>query len=129
MCCYTSSSMGRCRRRRPALAQMESIPPTGNHSRWWSRETASLYAAPVGAPNRCGGNNRHRCRMEMNMEKRKLGQGLEVSALGLGCMGLSFGYGPAVEKQQGIDLIRSAVDQGVSFFDTAEVYGPFVNEE
>jgi aryl-alcohol dehydrogenase-like predicted oxidoreductase len=63
------------------------------------------------------------------MEKRKLGRsGLEVSALGLGCMGLSFGLGPAVEKQQGIALIRGAVERGVTFFDTAEVYGPFVNE-
>ena len=65
----------------------------------------------------------------MSLSKRKLGQGLEVSAIGLGCMGLSFGYGPAVDKQQGIDLIRAAVDEGVTFFDTAEVYGPFVNEE
>jgi aryl-alcohol dehydrogenase-like predicted oxidoreductase len=64
------------------------------------------------------------------MEKRKLGKSnLEVSALGLGCMGLSFGYGPAVEKQQGVALIRAAAERGVSFFDTAEVYGPFTNEE
>src|ERR1700757_371382 len=64
------------------------------------------------------------------MEKRKLGKsGLEVSAIGLGCMGLSFGYGPAVDKQTGIALIRSAVERGVTFFDTAEVYGPFTNEE
>ena len=64
------------------------------------------------------------------MQRRKLGTGgLEVSALGLGCMGLSFGYGPAVEKQEAIELIRAAVDRGVTFFDTAEVYGPFTNEE
>src|SRR5579885_2291801 len=64
------------------------------------------------------------------MQKRKLGKsGLEVSALGLGCMGLSFGYGPAVDRQQGVALIRAAVDRGVTFFDTAEVYGPFTNEE
>ena len=64
------------------------------------------------------------------MQKRKLGKSnLEVSALGLGCMGLSFGYGPAVDKQEGIKLIRAAVDRGVTFFDTAEVYGPFTNEE
>src|SRR5216110_2216663 len=63
------------------------------------------------------------------MRKRKLGNsGLEVSALGLGCMGLSYGYGPAVDKQHGIALIRAAVDRGVTFFDTAEVYGPFTNE-
>jgi aryl-alcohol dehydrogenase-like predicted oxidoreductase len=64
------------------------------------------------------------------MKLRKLGKSnLEVSAIGLGCMGLSFGYGPAVEKQHGISLIRSAVERGVTFFDTAEVYGPFTNEE
>jgi aryl-alcohol dehydrogenase-like predicted oxidoreductase len=64
------------------------------------------------------------------MQKRKLGKSnLEVSALGLGCMGLSFGYGQAVDKQQGISLIRAAFDRGVTFFDTAEVYGPFTNEE
>src|SRR5216684_9007781 len=64
------------------------------------------------------------------MQKRKLGtSNLEVSAIGLGCMGLSFGYGPAVEKQAGIALIRSAVERGVTLFDTAEVYGPFTNEE
>jgi aryl-alcohol dehydrogenase-like predicted oxidoreductase len=64
------------------------------------------------------------------MQKRTLGNsGLEVSALGLGCMGLSFGYGPAVEKQDAIALIRTAVERGVTFFDTAEIYGPFVNEE
>ncbi len=64
------------------------------------------------------------------MEKRILGNsGLEVSALGLGCMGLSYGYGPATDKQQAIDLIRSAYELGITFFDTAEVYGPFANEE
>jgi aryl-alcohol dehydrogenase-like predicted oxidoreductase len=64
------------------------------------------------------------------MQKRKLGKNnLEASAIGLGCMGMSFGYGPAVDKQQGIALIRSAVERGVTFFDTAEVYGPFANEE
>ncbi|HEX8009777.1 MAG TPA: aldo/keto reductase [Casimicrobiaceae bacterium] len=64
------------------------------------------------------------------MQKRKLGNiNLQVSALGLGCMGLSFGYGPATDKQQAIALIRSAFELGVSFFDTAEVYGPFANEE
>ena len=64
------------------------------------------------------------------MQKRKLGKSnLEVSAIGLGCMGLSFGYGPAVDKQEGISLIRAAVERGVTFFDTAEVYGPFTNEE
>ncbi|MBL0289771.1 MAG: aldo/keto reductase [Betaproteobacteria bacterium] len=63
------------------------------------------------------------------MHKRKLGnRGPEVSALGLGCMGMSFGYGPAVDKRDGIALIRSAVARGVTFFDTAEVYGPFSNE-
>jgi len=64
------------------------------------------------------------------MQKRKLGKsGLEVSAIGLGCMGISFGYGPAVDKQQGISVIRAAVERGVTFFDTAEVYGAYTNEE
>ena len=64
------------------------------------------------------------------MQKRKLGKSnLEVSALGLGCMGLSFGYGPATEKQQAISLIRTAFERGVTFFDTAEAYGPYKNEE
>jgi len=64
------------------------------------------------------------------MQKRKLGKSnLEVSALGLGCMGMSFGFGPAMDKREGISLIRAAVERGVTFFDTAEVYGPFTNEE
>ena len=64
------------------------------------------------------------------MRKRKLGKSnLEVSAIGLGCMGMSFGYGPAADKKEMISLIRSAVERGVTFFDTAEVYGPFTNEE
>ena len=64
------------------------------------------------------------------MQKRKLGNSnLEVSALGLGCMGMSFGYGPAADKKEMILLLRSAVERGVTFFDTAEVYGPFTNEE
>jgi len=64
------------------------------------------------------------------MQKRRLGNSdLEVSAVGLGCMGMSFGYGPAADKQEMISLLRSAVDRGVTFFDTAEVYGPFTNEE
>jgi aryl-alcohol dehydrogenase-like predicted oxidoreductase len=63
------------------------------------------------------------------VQKRSLSNTLEVSALGLGCMGLSHGYGPAADKQEGIALIRAAVERGVTFFDTAEVYGPFTNEE
>ncbi len=64
------------------------------------------------------------------MQKRKLGKsGLEVSALGLGCMGMSFSYGPPKDKQEMISLLRTAVERGVTFFDTAEVYGPFTNEE
>jgi aryl-alcohol dehydrogenase-like predicted oxidoreductase len=67
---------------------------------------------------------------EQTMQKRKLGKsGLEVTALGFGCMGLSFGYGPAADKQEAVALIRSAVERGVTFFDTAEVYGPLTNEE
>src|SRR5437660_10088985 len=64
------------------------------------------------------------------MQKRKLGKGnLEVSALGLGCMSMSFGYGPPADKQEMISLIRAAVERGVTFFDTAEAYGPFTNEQ
>jgi aryl-alcohol dehydrogenase-like predicted oxidoreductase len=64
------------------------------------------------------------------MQKRKLGESnLEVSAIGLGCMGISYAYGPAMDKQEGISLIRAAVERGVTFFDTAESYGPFTNEE
>src|SRR5215813_10305741 len=64
------------------------------------------------------------------MQKRKLGKSnLEVSALGLGCMGMSFGYGPPADKKEMISLIGSAVECGVTFFDTAEVYGPFTNED
>ena len=63
------------------------------------------------------------------MQKRRLGNStLEVSALGFGCMGLSFGYGPATDRQEGIKLIRAAAERGVTFFDTAEIYGPFTNE-
>jgi aryl-alcohol dehydrogenase-like predicted oxidoreductase len=68
--------------------------------------------------------------METTMQQRKLGKSnLEVSALGLGCMGLSYGYGPAADKQEAISLIRTAVERGITFFDTAEAYGPFTNEE
>jgi len=64
------------------------------------------------------------------MRNRKLGKSnLEVSALGLGCMGMSFGYGPAVDKKEGITLSRAAVERGVTFFDSAEIYGPFTNEQ
>ena len=64
------------------------------------------------------------------MKKRKLGNsGLEVSALGLGCMGMSFSYGPPKDKQEMTALLRAAVERGITFFDTAEVYGPFTNEE
>src|SRR6059058_3537222 len=64
------------------------------------------------------------------MKKRELGKsGLEVSAIGLGCMGMSFGYGPPKDKQEMMSLIRAAVERGITFFDTAEVYGPFTNEE
>jgi aryl-alcohol dehydrogenase-like predicted oxidoreductase len=68
--------------------------------------------------------------MSKTMQKRKLGNSnLEVSAIGLGCMGLSFAYGPATAKKEAVSLIRAAVERGVTFFDTAEVYGPFTNEE
>jgi aryl-alcohol dehydrogenase-like predicted oxidoreductase len=64
------------------------------------------------------------------MQKRTLGKsGLDVSALGFGCMGISFGYGPTSSREEGIAIIRAAVDAGVTFFDTAEAYGPFTNEK
>src|SRR5882757_9734233 len=63
------------------------------------------------------------------MQKRKLGQGVEVSAIGFGCMGLNFGYGTAVTKEDGVTIIRKAFENGITFFDTAEMYGPFTNEE
>jgi aryl-alcohol dehydrogenase-like predicted oxidoreductase len=84
---------------------------------------------PVGRVRDRSGSCRPVVRGEVAMQKRKLGNTLEVSAIGLGCMGLSFGYGPAVERQAGIALIRSAVERGVTFFDTAEIYGPFTNED
>src|SRR5215831_10348917 len=63
------------------------------------------------------------------MQSRNLGQGLEVSALGLGCMGMTGNYGPAADRQEMVALLRRAVDDGVTFFDTAEAYGPYLNEE
>jgi aryl-alcohol dehydrogenase-like predicted oxidoreductase len=72
----------------------------------------------------------HRTKEEPNMKMRTLGKsGLEVSAVGLGCMGMSFSYGPAKDKQEMIALLRAAIERGITFFDTAEVYGPYANEE
>jgi aryl-alcohol dehydrogenase-like predicted oxidoreductase len=64
---------------------------------------------------------------EISMQKRILGKSLEVSAIGFGCMGMSYGFGPASEKKEMISLIHSAIDRGVTSFDTAEVYGPYAN--
>src|SRR3984957_12776213 len=89
----------------------------------WARNRKEGESASVGAPLKLelGGQQ---------VQKRKLGNsGLEVSALGLGCMGMSFSYGPPKDKQEMITLIRTAVQRGITFFDTAEVYGPFTNEE
>src|SRR6478735_2865687 len=69
------------------------------------------------------------CERRMTMNKRTLGNNLQVSAIGYGAMGLSFGYGPPTDKEQAIAVIRAAVERGVTFFDTAQVYGPFKNEE
>src|SRR4030081_1320404 len=73
----------------------------------------------------------HRKRLEgQTAQKCKLGKSdLEVSAIGLGCMGMSFSYGPAKDKREKTDLLHAAVDRGITFFDTADVYGPFINEE
>src|ERR1700716_2589688 len=91
---------------------------------------------PVGANNSAQGQHRNWARCKENnvegeaMKKRKLGKGnLEVSAIGLGCMGMSFSYGPPKDKQEMTSLLRAAVERGITFFDTAEVYGPFSNEE
>src|ERR1051326_5786882 len=92
-----------------------------------------------GSPTRnkrllCGGASGSpryaRPEMGREMQKRQLGRsGVEVSAIGDGCMGMSFGYGPALDEEEMVGVIRAAVDLGVTFFDTAEVYGPFKNEE
>src|SRR6266542_4845045 len=79
---------------------------------------------------RIGSSGSRSTTTENRMQKRKLGlSNLEVSAIGLGCMGMSYGYGPAADRTEMIALIRAAVERGVTFFDTAEVYGPFTNEE
>src|ERR1700683_93385 len=106
---------------------------------WGLPEVLRQFQVRVPAPHAIVGNAGDKDRgkiqtkfigRDIGMKKRKLGNSnLEVSALGLGCMGMSFGYGPAGEKQAMIAVIRSAVDRGVTFFDTAEVYGPYTNEE
>src|SRR5258705_11971405 len=96
-------------------------PPTQDRRMRHPNSSQDLLSPPPAGP--------HLAKGEV-MQKRKLGKSnLEVSAIGLGCMGLSYGYGPAVDKKEGISLIRAAVERGVTFFDTAEVYGPFTNEE
>jgi aryl-alcohol dehydrogenase-like predicted oxidoreductase len=88
---------------------------------WWAEWTMSMIFSDSTFPN---------THKEQSMQKRQLGKsGLEVSALGLGCMGMSFSYGPPADKREMISLLRAAVERGVTFFDTAEVYGPFTNEE
>src|SRR5258708_7208083 len=95
--------------------------PTATSSTGWKRSATNNTGA-----DRLSAVARRR----RDMRKRKFGNGdLEVSAIGLGCMGLSFGYGPAVDKQAGLSLIRSAVERGVTFFDTARGYSPFTNDE
>jgi hypothetical protein len=92
------------------------------------KDTCVGYRAGYRAANvLCGCNLVIECR---TMQKRKLGNSdLEVSAIGLGCMGMSHGYGPPADKKEMIALIRKAVERGITFFDTAQVYGPFTNEE
>src|SRR5829696_3173214 len=103
--------------------------PCGTELTTWPRRTAPSTASIVGhvtSPERVRRTSERRNRMQ----KRTLGNGnLEISAIGLGCMGMSFGYGQPADKQEAISLIRSAVERGVTFFDTAEAYGPFTNEE
>src|SRR5258707_15333468 len=96
-------------------------PPTQDRRMRHPNSSQDLLSPPPAGP--------HLAKGEV-MQKRKLGKSnLEVSAIGLGCMGLSYGYGPAVDKKEGISLIRAAVERGVTFFDTAEVYVPSTNEE
>src|SRR5512147_1610388 len=99
----------------------------------FARSASGKEFHPLAGANNSGPRQRRKWRPFVEgeaMQKRKLGNSnLEVSALGLGCMGMSFGYGPAADKQEMISLIRSAVERGITFFDTAEVYGPFTNEE
>src|SRR3954447_17655402 len=94
------------------------------------RRSICRLAVKAAAPARASGASVALLQRRTTMKKRKLGKSnLEVSAIGLGCMGMSFGYGPAMDKQEAISLIRAAVERGVTFFDTAEVYGPYTNEE
>src|SRR5436305_13762754 len=99
----------------------------------WKRPAWSGFATPCETMTGTGHSSSFRAkqrRRRCEMQKRKLGNGnLEVSAIGLGCMGMSWSYGPAKDKQEMITLLRAAVDRGITFFDTAEVYGPFINEE
>src|SRR5512147_2625801 len=99
----------------------------------FARSASGKEFHPLAGANNSGPRQRRKWRPFVEgeaMQKRKLGKSnLEVSALGLGCMGMSFGYGPAADKKEMISLIRTAVERGVTFFDTAEVYGPFTNEE
>src|SRR5512139_666793 len=94
----------------------------GSRSRCWSSQGwMRLRGSESGGP---------RARAEMRMNKRALGKsGLEVSSIGYGAMGLSHGYGPATDTPQAIALVRAAFERGVTFFDTAQIYGPFTNEE
>src|SRR5262245_61148203 len=112
------------------------VVPGGGREHHEARRSAELLHGRK--PARC--ESRGRLEFEENMkstgkgndamQKRTLGKdGLEVSALGFGCMGISFAYGPAASRNDGIAIIRAAVDSGVTFFDTAEIYGPYVNEE
>jgi aryl-alcohol dehydrogenase-like predicted oxidoreductase len=109
----------------------ESPEKSGDGSNGASADRAGVpKGLPMPVPGRSQVRDDPRMTGGETMQKRTLGKGgLEVSALGLGCMGMSFGYGPAADKQEMISLIRSAVERGITFFDTAEAYGPFTNEE
>src|ERR1700686_4944951 len=141
----TPSVRAAARKLRPsaiATKAVSSDKPARNIDEFLSTARVSLAGllSEIQQPKLCGwgtppppddGNDSRATSERRNtMQKRKLGNsGLEVSAIGLGCMGLSFGYGPATEKSEGIALIRAAFEKGVTFFDTAECYGPFINEE
>ena len=115
--------------------QMKNPTEENSGPKWGRRQFLAAGAAMLASPLLSRITVRaesppRQTRENTRMTKRKLGKSnLEVSALGLGCMGMSFAYGPAGDKQEMISLIRSAVERGITFFDTAEVYGPFTNEE
>jgi aryl-alcohol dehydrogenase-like predicted oxidoreductase len=116
--------------RRNAAKKLFSENQARSLAKWANAGGAGRLHFPLRLTRTAGSSTERVTSKGETMQKRKLGRSnLEVSAMGLGCMGMSYGYGPAADKKEMISLIRSAVERGVTFFDTAEVYGPFTNEE